>query len=157
MPPTTTIDVWAGLRFFKRSEFKEPDGMDPLFLRFLDDFRLNLGAPVVVTSDGRSYEKNKLVGGVETSLHVFDLKRTPPLLARAIDFGIPNNGKPQIWEQYWSAVRGAAYARDLLVGTQKMPACGIELEIVHNPGTDMHIHLGLFRDNRRDRLVLALD
>jgi len=99
-----------------------PEEMLPRFLDLLDAIRDIAGTPFRVTSDFRTPEENKVVGGSTTSLH---------MQGRAIDFGI----WPWDSKQLWALTRAV-----ILVGE----AYGVtfELEISQSP-SDRHIHLAL--------------
>lgn len=64
---------WDEIRYFKRSEFGvgEP-GVQPdeRLVRLLDEARAVAGVPFKITSGLRSRERNKQVGGADTSAHL---------------------------------------------------------------------------------------
>ena len=132
------------MRHFDQSEFKHPDKMDKTFLLFLDEVRERCGFPFVLTSDARTLEENSAASGSSpTSLH---------LLGRAVDFRIPDfvaGKKP--WVEFATLSKAIPAARD------SMPTkYAYELELVYSD-KDHHVHLGLFPDDRADRLVVASD
>ena len=59
-------------RYFDREEFGYADGVepDPTLVQLLDDARGMAGVPFVITSGIRSEDRNREVGGVETSSHL---------------------------------------------------------------------------------------
>lgn len=122
---------FPSLRHFDAPEFDHPELVDEIFLRWLDDVRHNAGVPFKLTSDARTPEHNKKVGGSPGSLHV---------LGRAVDFTLRVWDSPTLWRVTQA------------VCTTPVPnGCGIEFELVIQ---DQHCHLGLFPDMRPSRLVL---
>jgi hypothetical protein len=160
----TAAPVWEELRYFRREEFRHPEAMDPVFLRFLHRVREHYGDVMLLTSDGRTPAANAAaVGHSDTSLHLFNLDVSPPRLARAVDFRIRYAAERyRIWEQVWhldSAIRKA-------IDEGRNAGFGVEFEPVVNDGircpacgvvgpSDRHFHLGLFPDQRPHRLVLS--
>lgn len=75
---------WALLNYFKPGEFRDPGAMGYQFMLKLDAFRHEAGVPVNITSDHRTPEHNKQVGGASNSAHV------DAPICEAVDF-IPAN------------------------------------------------------------------
>ena len=63
-------DVWEQLKYFKKSEFKEPEKMDVDFLLLLDKVREDAGIPFKITSSFRTPEQNRRVNGSSNSAHL---------------------------------------------------------------------------------------
>ena len=122
---------FPSLRHFTAAEFQNPLLVDEAFVKWLDDVRHAAGVPFKLTSDARTPEHNKKIGGSPTSLH---------LLGRAVDFTLRRWDSETLW-QIMKAV----------CSTPTPNGCGIELEYVLG---DQHVHLGLFPDTRPSRLVL---
>jgi uncharacterized protein YcbK (DUF882 family) len=129
------MPLTAPLRWFRRDEFRNPQLVEQDAAEFLDEVRHAYGKPLVLYSDGRSPDWNKVVGGKPNSLHV---------LGRAFDFALP-----QEREDLWALVRA-------VIHVQEVKGLGVELELVNGPD-DKHVHLGIFHDTRPSRLILALD
>lgn len=58
------------LRWFRTSEFDEPERMDRDFLQKLDQLRHSSGIALYVTSDVRTPEQNEAIGGFHDSPHL---------------------------------------------------------------------------------------
>jgi uncharacterized protein YcbK (DUF882 family) len=112
------------LRHFAESELNHPEEMQEVFLLLLDSIRDIADMPFYVTSDYRTPDENKRVGGSPTSLHMQGV---------AVDFVI----SPKRWNSIglWSVVRAVALVE---------AAYGVtfELEISQSP-SDRHFHIGL--------------
>lgn len=122
---------------FEEKEFKHPELMDTTFLLFLDKVRELSMFAFHLTSDARTKEENEALkssGSSPTSLH---------LKGRAVDFTWP---KEKPWEEFARLAMAVPIARDMLPNR-----FGYELELV----LDGHVHLGLFLDDRPDRLIIA--
>ena len=63
---------WSRVRHFRREEFGEADGVepDPALVQLLDDARTMAGIPFSLTSGIRTPDRNREVGGVESSAHL---------------------------------------------------------------------------------------
>ena len=61
------------LIYFEKSEFTEPEKMNPKLLLMLDTARKIAGIPFVINSSYRSSNKNTSVGGVNNSSHLAGL------------------------------------------------------------------------------------
>src|SRR5258706_13752463 len=128
----------ALLQHFQASEFKLPDKMDALFLLFLDAVRDRAGMGFVLNSDARSPEHNAQVGGVVTSLHLFD-PLNDLVKARAVDFSIEefkNHVVP------WTTFAKIAEA---VISVSHEQNVSYELEFQYG-AVNKHVHLGLFRE-----------
>jgi hypothetical protein len=126
------------MHHFDESDFKHPEIMDSGFLLFLDRVREYADFTFNLTSDGRTQAENdalKNSGSSPYSLH---------LVGRAVDVKWPTE-KP--WEEFARLATAVPKARDLF--PTKM---GFELEYV----LDGHVHIGLFRDIRPDKIIIAL-
>lgn len=122
---------------FESKEFKHPEMMDQTFLLFLDKVRELAEFPFHLTSDGRTQAENDALkgsGSAATSLH---------LKGRAVDFSWP---KEKPWEEFARLTMAVISARNLMPNL-----FGYELEFA----LDRHIHLGLFLDDRPDRVIIA--
>jgi hypothetical protein len=127
------------MEHFDADEFKHPDKMDTTFLLFLDKTRDKVTFVFALTNDARTQEENaKLLtqGASPNSLH---------MRGRAVDFSWP---KEKPWEEFFALTTACKAARDMLP-----THFGIELELV----LDKHVHLGLFPDDRSDKLIIAAD
>jgi hypothetical protein len=129
------------LKWFKASEFKHPDQMDPQFLLFLDSVREESGLPFILTSDGRSHEHNARVGGASRSLHLFTAEQG----ARAVDFGTRWGLRP--WVEF-------AFITEAVIGVSHAIDQHYQLELVWSE-KDKHIHLGLLREGPSQLIVAA--
>lgn len=141
------------LKHFKESEFKLPDQMDTTFLLFLDRVRdLCPDVAFVLDCDARTPEHNAEVGGVATSLHLFD-PSNESIKARAVDFRIHE------FEQHivpWTSFAKVAEAVIACHREQNL-SCGYELEFQYGD-TNKHVHLGLFReDGHPSHIVVKAD
>ena len=132
----------VSLKYFKASEFKYPDRMDPQFLLFLDAVRAQVGLPFILTSDGRNLIHNRRVGGVFNSLHVFNFRRQ----ARAVDFVTYWGRRP--WVEF------AAVAEAVITEAKAIDQ-HYQLELVWSE-KDKHIHLALRREGP-SQLIIAAD
>ncbi len=130
------IDSFKRLQYFNPGEFDHPEEMLPRFLDFLDVMRDIAGIEFHVTSDFRSLEENRVVGGSTASLH---------MQGRAVDFIVwPWNGK-NLWRVAKAvALVEAAYGRTF------------ELEIAESP-SNRHIHLGLQVNKEPGELILVFE
>lgn len=133
------------VKYFKASEFKAPDHIEPKLLLLLDGVRDEFGGPFFITSDGRDPEHNKRVGGVPTSLHLYDAEKG--LKCHAVDFWF--NAAPRPYAQFAQIAEAVATVSNEL-------GVSYQLEIVYSD-KDKHIHLGIFRDPRPSELIFALD
>ena len=67
---------WSEIKHFTPSEFDSPDklgsglDMDMQFIRKLDELRICLGTPIIITSGFRTEDHNTYVGGVPFSAHM---------------------------------------------------------------------------------------
>lgn len=62
--------IFKYLTYFDRSEFTEPEKMNPNLLLMLDAARHFAGIPFVINSSYRSKNHNSSVGGVSNSSHL---------------------------------------------------------------------------------------
>ena len=114
--------IFKKLRHFQSVEFDRPEELQPVFLRLLDNIRDIADTPFRITSDARTPEENKRVGGSPTSLH---------MKGAAVDFTIfPWNAV-----QLWKVVKAVALVESAYGVT-------FELKLSHGP-SNRHIHLGL--------------
>lgn len=146
MPPI------PNLKYFRPEEFNAFGLMDPEFLQWLDEVRSRVGSAFFLTSDARTPQHNAEVGGVPTSLHIADARRS--ILAAASDFvtvAIKGGDRTDRVREFMRLVMAAVDARDELALQR-----GVQVEIVYS-AKDKHYHLGLFRDARPDELIFALD
>jgi len=129
------IDSFTNLRHFREAEFNRPEDMLPHFLGLLDVIRDIAGTPFSITSDARSPDENKAVGGSPTSFH---------MQGRAVDFVVwPWNS-----EELWKVVRAVALVEAAYNET-------FELEIAHGT-SNRHFHLALQKAGAGE-LVLAFE
>ena len=123
------------LRHFAENEFDHPEELQPVFLRLLDNIRDIADIPFHITSDSRSPDENKVVGGSPNSLH---------MTGAAADFVIfPWNAA-----QLWAVVRAVALVESAYNVT-------FELKFSYGPG-NRHIHLGLQKKGAGE-LILAFE
>ena len=132
------MDSFKKLRHFLTVEFAHPEDMLPEFLDLLDIVRDIAGMPFYITSDYRTPDENKVVGGSPTSLH---------MRGRAVDFVI----SPKRWnsEGLWALVRAVAAVESAYGVT-------FELEIAQSP-SDRHIHLALQPPKKAGELILVFE
>ena len=152
-----TYDIYDELAFFNRSEFNSPDEMDYGFLRYLDKVRGMTGIPFVLTSDGRDPEHNARVGGVETSLHLFDTEKG--LLCRAVDFVFPYHyykNRSVRWKAFWSLTEAVMQVAKNTKWHKATLHPYVQFEIVHSK-VDRHFHLALLRAPTGPELIIAAD
>ncbi|KKK54604.1 hypothetical protein LCGC14_3083020 [marine sediment metagenome] len=123
------------LRHFQSVEFFHPEEMQPAFLLLLDNIRDIADTPFRLTSDSRSPDENKRVGGSPTSLH---------MVGTAVDFVI----SPWNAAQLWKVVRAVALVESAYSVT-------FELEISQSP-SDRHFHIGLQKKGAGE-LILAFE
>lgn len=116
------IDFVKTIRHFHEGEFDHPEEMQPVFLRLLDNIRDIADIPFYITSDYRTPEDNKRVGGSSTSLH---------MKGAAVDFVI----SPWNAVGLWAVIRAIA-AVEAAYGVT------FELKLSYGP-SNRHIHLGL--------------
>jgi hypothetical protein len=131
------LHEWSNIRHFSPNEFRYPELLSLPFILFLDRVRNRVGTPFHITSDARFNNPG--------SLHY--AARSDGRFCRAADFGIDYSNKTRVWETYAM----------IALHVQLVRMEGVELEIVHNPGTDLHVHLGLFLDDRPNRLIILPD
>ena len=127
------------LNYFSVNEFRFPDQMDSEFLMYLDGVRGACNVPFSLTGDARSPQHNADVGGVPTSLHLFD-PSNKGFKCRAVDFSIPE------FEQHvspWATFAQISEAVSKVWRDHRYPY-GYELEFQYGEH-NKHIHLGLFR------------
>lgn len=130
------IDSFKDLRHFLTVEFDHPEEMLPRFLNLLDVVRDIAGIPFRVTSDFRSPEENRVVGGSTASLH---------MRGQAVDFVVwPWNGK-----NLWKVAKAVALVEAAYGAT-------FELEIAESP-SNRHIHLGLQKNKEAGELILVFE
>ena len=125
------------LRFFKWAEFRHPEIVDFEAAEFLDAVRAAYGAPLILTSDGRTAPENtRIPGHSVASLH---------LLGRAFDIR-------------WTFTTRSLYRLvEAVLQTARVHNVSVELELVKS-ATDQHVHIGLFPDvSHPSTLVLALE
>ena len=62
---------WAKVKYFKPSEFKHPDKLDPLLIYSLDALRTAAGRPITINSDYREGDKGQHGAGraVDVVIH----------------------------------------------------------------------------------------
>lgn len=147
------MNIWEQLRHFRSHEFDHPDHIEHALLKLLDELRHVVGIPFIITSDGRDPEHNARVGGVPTSLHLFDPEEE--IKCRAVDFCFPASFyRERKSEHYWTITsRLALLVRD----RPDLFPSPVQFEIVDSD-RDHHFHLGLHRQQQRgNQLVLALD
>lgn len=122
------------LRYFKRSEFRQPDLVDNDAARYLDEVRHRYGFPLYLTDDARLPDQAP-PGASKTSLHydgrAFDLKWIQPA--------------HRLYHFVQCAMEAAAER-----------GVRIELELV-NSLKDRHIHIGLQRPGVENELIVAAD
>lgn len=140
------------LQYFKESEFRHPERMDPEFLYWLNTVREWAGVPFIVTSDARSMSHNAKIGGSPNSLHIFNEYDSDDKVA-AIDFTTPKGRARNLqgWqEDLWEINRSIA--------TSNLGDVAIQLELVQGP-TDWHIHVAWYPpgDPRKSKIILKLD
>ena len=123
------------LRHFAESEFNHPEEMAPAFLLLLDNIRDIADIPFYLTSDYRTPDENKRVGGSTTSLH---------MQGAAVDFVVSPWNSVLLWE----VVRSVALVEAAYGAT-------FELEISQSP-SDRHFHLGLQKKGAGE-LVLVFE
>ena len=123
------------LRHFTQSEFNHPEELEPAFLLLLDNIRDIADTPFFLTSDYRTPDENKIVGGSATSLH---------MAGAAVDFVI----SPWNAAGLWRVVRAVALVESAYGVT-------FELEISQSP-SDRHFHLGLQKRGAGE-LILAFE
>lgn len=126
----------ADLEFFKLSEFKHPERVDPDAAFWLNEVRREFGEPIILTDDAR-LPGDLPSGGSTSSLHY---------LGRAFDI------RSRHWtrETYWR------FAAAVFRVQARMPRGDrkVELELVDSP-RDKHAHLGFYLSDGEPRLVLA--
>ena len=127
------------IQHFSASEFHFPDQMDGEFLMYLDAVRERAGLPFHLTSDGRSPQHNAEVGGVATSLHIFD-PSNQAVKARAVDFSISEFDKHLVpWTTFAQITQAV-----IDIWREHKYSFGFELELQYGQH-NKHVHLGLFR------------
>lgn len=127
------------MQHFSASEFNLPDQMDPEFLLFLDAVRDRAGLSFNLKGDARTPQRNAEVGGVPTSLHLFD-PANKGFQCRAVDFTTNELDKHII---PYAAFALIAEAVAQVWHEHKYPY-GYELEFQYGDH-NKHVHLGLFR------------
>lgn len=70
---TMRAEDWTLLRHFTAAEFKRPEKMGYQYMLALDALAEQAGVPLRVSSDSRSPERNKAVGGAKDSAHCDDI------------------------------------------------------------------------------------
>ena len=121
------------LRHFLTVEFNHPKEMAPAFLLLLDNIRDIADTPFYLTSDYRTPDENKRVGGSSTSLH---------MQGAAVDFVV----SPWNSAELWKVVRAVALVE---------AAYGVtfELEISQSP-SDRHFHIGLQKKGAGELVII---
>ncbi len=121
------------LRHFAKSEFDHPRELQPAFLLLLDNIRDIADIPFYVTSDYRTPDENKRVGGSSTSLH---------MQGAAVDFVV----SPWNAAVLWKVVRAVALVEVAYSVT-------FELKLGHGP-SNRHIHLGLQKSGAGELILV---
>ena len=123
------------LRHFLTVEFNHPEEMAPAFLLLLDNIRDIADTPFYLTSDYRTPDENKRVGGSSTSLH---------MAGAAVDFVV----SPWNSAELWKLVKAVALVEAAYGAT-------FELKLAHGP-SNRHIHLALQKKGAGE-LILAFE
>ena len=130
------MDSFKKLKHFLTVEFTHPEDMLPEFLDLLDIVRDIAGTPFYITSDARTPDENKAVGGSSTSLH---------MQGRAVDFVTG----PWNSETLWQITRAVA-------AVEAAYGVAFELEISQSP-SDRHVHLALQPRGKSGELILIFE
>lgn len=85
---------WVEIKYFKPTEFKNPERMGYEFMLWLDKLRQRASVPMTITSSYRSPAYNKSVGGASDSAHT----DTP---CNAVDIGM----RPRKDDLNWNYTR----------------------------------------------------
>jgi len=126
------------LEFFKLSEFKHPELVDPKAAFWLNEVRRVFAQPIILTDDARPPGVMP-PGASPKSLH---------FQGRAFDIRV----RHWSWAQMWKFV-GAVYT---VAKNWPDEIGGVELELVWS-AKDKHAHLGFAMDGRPNRLIVAAD
>lgn len=102
---------WANVKHFTPADFRRPDLMGYEFVMLLDQLRLRVGFPIVITSDARTREHNIAVGGAADSAHVID-EADPTDCCEAVDIG----KRPRAEDPNWNYSRWAIVATAIAMG-----------------------------------------
>lgn len=136
------------MRHFRESEFNAYDKMDKTFLEFLDQVRHLANVPFYLTSDYRTPEHNRAVGGHETSLHTQGC---------AVDFTTPasrDRDSQAFYSELFDIVWAVYDVHDRGGGGWRK----VQLELVKSD-RDWHLHLGLFKEGWAgdSKLIVSTD
>jgi hypothetical protein len=128
-PPFSTRRMqaadWANVRYFRPQDFKRPDLMGYEFVLWLDLLRTRCGFAINISSDARTLEHNKEVGGALNSAHVID-ESDPKESCNAVDI----RKEPRTDDPNWN------YSRWKIVQTAMVMGC---MRIGIYPNGSLHI------------------
>jgi len=130
------------LEYFKLSEFRHPELINPVAAELLDEIREQFGRPLRVTDDARlPNELPKGTSGPGESLHY---------VGQAFDLHIADFDAETLW-----------YLDDVVHSVANFVArgakAGVEWEVVWSK-TDKHAHVGFFLgDGRKNRFLVRAE
>ena len=137
----------ATYKHFQAEEFDHPDKLDPELLLLLDWTRADSGVPFIITSDYRTPEHNKRIGGSPYSLHPAGL---------AVDWVTPAS---RLRDKRAFQVELFEICFAFFLNAQQFEHRRLQFELVQGP-TDWHLHLGMYPvgdEAHPNRLILAVD
>lgn len=106
---TMKPDDWAKLKYFKPSEFKNPEKMGAEFMLWLDNLRHIAAVPMTITSSYRSPAYNASVGGAKDSAHT-------DVPCDAVDIGM----RPRASDPNWNFTRFRIIATAIAMGCKRI-------------------------------------
>lgn len=128
------------LKFFKLTEFRHPELVNPIAAEMLDEIRKQANFPLVLTDDAR-LPTDKPTGYAKDSLHY---------KGQAFDIRINNLSAVQLFDLIMAVINVSMWVA-------RGSKAGVEMELVSSK-SDKHLHVGFFLgDGRANRLIVSAE